>query len=218
MAIFIIVLAGIVTFLSYPQAEDPAITVRNVSISAFYPGMSPERVEDLIAKPIESAMRELADVDVIASTSKTGEVVIKLLLKNSVSDLEQAFAEIRTQADDVKRQLPDGTIGPFVEDELGLTAVATVAIWADGFSLPEIADVAKDVQEAVYTLDGVRKVEMYGQQDEAIYLETLPSQIAELDISTQEVFGSIAQQNIIRSGGSIVAASRTIPIEPSGER
>lgn len=161
-------------------------------------------------------MRELAEVDTIASTSKTGEVVIKLFLKNSVSDLEQAFAEIRTQADDVKRNLPDGTIGPFVQDELGLTAVATVAIWADGFTLPEIANIAKDVQEIVYTLDGVRKVEMYGDQDEAIYLEMLPSQLAELDISTQEVFGSIAQQNIIRSGGSIVAAGRTVLIEPSG--
>ncbi|MEO1309604.1 MAG: efflux RND transporter permease subunit [Pseudomonadota bacterium] len=216
MAVVIIIFAGVATFLNYPQAEDPAITVRTVSVSAFYPGMSPERVEDLISKPIESAMRELADVDIIASTSKTGEVVLKLVLKDSVTDLEQAFSDIRTQADDVRRELPDGVIGPFVEDELGLTAVATVALWADGFSLPEIADVAGEIQETIYTLDGVRKVEIFGEQDEAIYLETLPSQVAELDISTQEVFGAIAQQNIIRSGGSIVAAGRNVIIEPSG--
>ncbi len=216
MAIVIVMLAGVVTFLNYPQAEDPTITVRTVSISAFYPGMSPERVEALIAKPIEAAMRELADVDVIASTSKTGEAVVKLILKNSVVDLDGAFADIRQQAESVQRQLPDGTFGPFVEDELGLTAVATVAIWADGFTLPEIGDVARDIQEIVYTLEGVRKVEIFGQQDEAIYIEQTPAQLAELGVSSQEVFGAISQQNIIRSGGSIVAGGRTVIIEPSG--
>ncbi len=216
MAVALIVVAGVLTFLNYPQAEDPAITVRNVSISAFYPGMSPERVEDLIAKPIETSMRELAEVDIIASTSKTGEVVIKLLLKDGVRDLEQAFSDIRTQADDVQRQLPDGTIGPFVEDELGLTAIATVALWADGFALPEIADVADDVREIIYNLEGVRKVEIVGRQDEAIYLEVSPARLAELGVSSQEVFGAIAQQNVIRSGGSIVVDGRTIIIEPSG--
>ena len=216
MAIVIIMLTGLATFLSYPQAEDPTITVRNVSISAFYPGMSPERVEDLIAKPIETAMRELGDVDVIQSTSKTGEALIKLSLDNTVTDLQSAFDAIRTQAEDVQRQLPDGTIGPFVQDELGLTAVATVAIWADGFTMPEITDVAQDVQETIYTVDGVRKVEIFGQQDEAIYIEFLPAEIAETGLSTQEIFGVISQQNIIRSGGSVVADGRTILIEPSG--
>ncbi|MEL7489829.1 MAG: efflux RND transporter permease subunit [Pseudomonadota bacterium] len=215
-AIVLIIVAGVATFLSYPQAEDPTITVRNASISAFYPGMSPERVEALIAKPIEAAMRELSDVDVIASVSKTGEVVVKLVLKNSVTDLDTAFADIRQQAEDVQRQLPDGTIGPFVQDELGLTAIATVAVWADGFSPTEVGRVARDVQEVIYSLDGVRKVELYGQQEEAIYIEQTPAQIAELDVSTQEVFGAIGQQNIIRSGGSVVAGARTVIIEPSG--
>jgi len=216
MAIVLIMITGVATFLNYPQAEDPTITVRNVSISAFYPGMAPERVEALIAEPIEASMRELADVDVIASVSKTGEAIIKILLKNHVTDLEQSFADIRTQADQVQRELPDGTIGPFVQDELGLTAVATVAVWADGFTLPEVADVAHAVKDAVYTVDGVRKVEVYGEQDEAIYIEFLPATLAELGISTQEVFGAIAQQNVIRSGGSIAADGRTILIEPSG--
>jgi len=216
MAILLIFTAGVAAFLNYPQAEDPSITVRSVKVSAYYPGMAPERVEDLIAKPIENAMRELADIDIVASTSKTGEVVVSLTLDNSVTDLEQAFSDIRDQADGVTRELPDGTIGPFVQDELGLTAIATVAIWADGFSMPEIADVAEDVRELVYTLDGVRKVEVIGSQDEAIYLEFLPSRLAELGISVPEVFGAIAEQNIIRSGGAVTAAGRTILIEPSG--
>ncbi len=216
MAIIIVMLAGIATFLDYPQAEDPTITVRNASVTAFYPGMAPERVEALIATPIEAAMREITDVDIIASISKTGEAVIKLVLKTSVTDLDSAFAEIRQQAENAQRQLPDGTIGPFVEDELGLTAVATVAVWADGFSLSEIADVAEDIQEAVYTLEGVRKVELFGKQDEAIYIEQAPAELAQLGVSSQEVFGAISQQNIIRSGGSIVAGGRTVIIEPSG--
>ncbi len=61
--ILIIVIVGVTTYLSYPSAEDPTITIRNASITASYPGMSPERVEELITKPLEAAMRDIAEID-----------------------------------------------------------------------------------------------------------------------------------------------------------
>ncbi|MGB1027505.1 MAG: efflux RND transporter permease subunit, partial [Rhodospirillaceae bacterium] len=56
LAIFLIIGMGISTFLTHPSAEDPTIVIRNVSITAQYPGMPPERVEELLTDPIESAM------------------------------------------------------------------------------------------------------------------------------------------------------------------
>ncbi|MDD9902051.1 MAG: efflux RND transporter permease subunit [Rhodospirillaceae bacterium] len=212
----LILLTGITAYLSYPSAEDPTIQIRNASVTANFPGMSPERVEELIAKPIDSAMREIAEIKDIESTSKAGGVKLSLELYEWVAELEPVFQKIRNKAEDVKSSLPEGTSGPFVDDEVGLTAVATIALWADGFSLAEMREVARNTRDLLYTLDGVRKIEILGVQDERIYLETTPAKLAELGVSPQAVFGALAQQNIIEPGGEINADGRTILLEPSG--
>ncbi len=112
--------------------------------------------------------------------------------------------------------MPEGTSGPIVNDEEGLTAVATIALWADGFSLAEMRDVARDIRDLLHTLDGVKKVQILGEQQERIYLETTPARLAQLGVSPQEVFGALAQQNIIEPGGEIVADGRKVLLEPSG--
>ena len=215
-AIFLIVAIGVSLFLSYPSAEDPTITIREVTVTASYPGMSPGRVEELIAKPLEAKMREIAEIEDVTSTSRAGRVEVDLSIHDWVDDLEPVFQDIRNKANDVRSELPEGTQGLVVNDEKGLTSVATVALWADGFSMAEMRDVARDARDLLYTLDGVRKVEILGVQDERIYLETTPAKLAELGVSPQEIFGALAQQNIIEPGGEIIADARTVLLEPSG--
>ncbi|MFN3230904.1 MAG: efflux RND transporter permease subunit [Alphaproteobacteria bacterium] len=213
--LFIAILGG-VTFASYPSAEDPTITIRNATVTASYPGMSPERVEELITKPMEAAMREIAAIDEIKSTSKTGSSRVELTIHDSISNLDPVFQDIRNKADDLKAQLPNDTQGPTVYDEEGLTAVATIALWADGFSMAEMRDVARDARDRLYTLDGVRKIDIKGVQEERIYLEMDPGKLVQLGVPLQDVFGALAQQNIIEPGGQIVAGGRAVLLEPSG--
>lgn len=215
-AVLIIVFVGMTTYSSYPSAEDPSITIRSASVTASYPGMSPDRVEELITKPLEASMREIAEIDDIESTSKTGSAKLLLTIHDHVSDLDAVFQDIRNKAEDAKPDLPEGTQGPFVNDEEGLTAVATIALWADGFTLAELREVARDTRDRLYTLHGVRKIEILGVQDERIFIETTPARLAQLGVSPQEIFGALVQQNVIQPGGTIVADGRAILVEPTG--
>lgn len=212
----LIALTGITVYLSYPSAEDPTITIREATVTANYPGMSAERVEDLITKPIENAMREIAEVDEITSTSKTGQTLVDLKIHDSVNDLDAVFQDIRNKAADLELQLPQGTNGPFVNDEVGLTAIATIALWSDGFSMAEMRDVSRDVRDRLYTLDGIKRVQILGTQEERIYLNTNPSEIAQLGVSPQAVVGALIGQNVISPGGEINAGGRSVLLEPSG--
>ena len=63
---------------------------------------------------------------------------------------------------DARPQLPSGTIGPFANDELGLTAVATSALWSEGFSMADMRVVARDLRDRLYEIPAVRKVELHG--------------------------------------------------------
>tara|TARA_R110002110_G_scaffold415612_2_gene651624 strand:- start:86964 stop:90059 length:3096 start_codon:yes stop_codon:yes gene_type:complete len=216
IGILIIILLGATNFVTHPRAEDPSITIREVRINAAFPGMAPERVEELITKPIEAAMREIAEIDDIESTSKTGAAQVKIGILDSVSNLEPVFQSIRNKAADIQSALPDGTSQLVVSDEEGLTAIASIALWSDGFSMAEMRDVSRDVRDRLYTLDGVRRIDIFGVQNERVYLETSPAKLSQLGVSPQAIFGALAEQNIIEPGGEIVADGRTLLLEPSG--
>ncbi len=216
IAILGIIVIGLSTYLNYPSAEDPTIQIRTASVTANFPGMPADQIEELIAVPLENAMREIAEIDQIETTAKLGSVKLTLDIRQDVDDLTPVFQDIRNQVSDTQRDLPEGTVGPFVSDDEGLTAIATVALWADGFSMAEMRDVANDAREVLYTLDGVRRIDVLGVQEERVYLEVNPARLAELGVSPQDIFGSLASQNIIEPGGQINAGGRTVVIEPTG--
>ena len=216
IAVALIVALGITTFIAYPSAEDPTIRIRSASLTAYFPGMPAERIEDLLAVPLEATMREIAEIDEITSTSKTGAVRVSLQIHDRVDDLKAVFQAIRNKVADIKGELPQGTLGPVVQDEEGLTSIATIALWADGFSLAEMRDVAHDARDHLHTLDGVRRVDLLGVQEERIYLEFAPARLAELGVSPREIFSALGRQNIILSGGEVVAGGRSVILESSG--
>jgi multidrug efflux pump subunit AcrB len=178
--------------------------------------MSPERVEDLITRKLEEKIREIGEVEDIESDSKTGISIVHVIVHDEFVDLEPIWQDLRNKMSDIRSELPEGTRGPFVDDEFGLTAVATVALWSDGFSLAEMRDVARDLRDRLYSVSGVRKVELYGVVEEQVYLEVSGIRLSELGISPAVIVDSLRRQNVILPGGEFEVDGQNIVIEPSG--
>lgn len=210
------VVAGILTYTHYPRKEDPTVVVREAIVTASYPGMSPARVEQLITQPIEEKIREIPEVDEIRSDSKAGVSIIHVKLADEYFELAPIWQQLRNKMQEMRSKLPEGTNGPAVNDEVGLTAVATIALWSEGFDLAEMRNEADWVREQLYLLDGVKKVELYGAQDERVYLEVSNAKLAQYGISPAVVVSALKSQNIILPGGRVDAGGRIILIEPSG--
>ena len=210
-------IAGLVSYQTYPKQEDPSIQIRDALVWAYFPGMPPQRVEDLITRKLEEQIRLLGAVDYIKSDSKRGISLMHVVPRDEVPDLKKVWRDLRDKLVDVAPSLPEGTIGPFINDEFGLTAIATVALWADGFSLAETRIVARDLRNQLYGLKGVRRVELYGVQDQRVFLELSNAKLAAFGISPGVVIGTLQQQNIILPGGQIDVKGQNIVIEPSGD-
>jgi len=217
LSIILATLIGLSTYLSYPSSEDPSIVIRNAVVSAQYPGMAAERIENLITEPLENALRSIAEIDEIKSTSRIGSTRIDVSIHDWVEDLDPVFQDIRNKVDDAKSELPADTYPPSVNDDYGLTAIATVALWSDGFSLAEMRVVARDLRKKLYTLDGVKRIEFYGIQDERIYLEMDPGKLSNLGISPREIFAELVHQNVIKPSGTIHVNGKALVLEPSGD-
>jgi multidrug efflux pump subunit AcrB len=206
MSIFLIIVGGIYAFMALPKLEDPFITIREALVVAKYPGMPVEQVERLITRPIEEKIRSMGEIDKIKdSTSKVGVSLIHVTIKDEVpsEQLPATWKLLRNRMDDVKPELPDGTIGPRVDDTFGDTSVATIALWADGFTMAEMNETARQIRERLNMLKGIMKVDLTGVQDERIYLEVSSPKIAQLGIDTGDIGKSLRDQNILLPGGRI---------------
>jgi multidrug efflux pump subunit AcrB len=210
------VLFGLKQFFNFPRQEDPPITIREIVVHAFFPGMEPMDVEQLITRKLEAQIRTLPEMEDIWSDSKTGIAVIHADTRDEYDDLDLIWQKIRNKMADIKPELPQGTIGPFINDEFGLTAVATVALWSEGFSMAEMRPVARDIRDRLYELDGIRKVELWGVQEEQVFLKFSTTKLSQYGISIGEIVNRLVQTNVVLPGGKIDAAGQDIIVEPSG--
>ncbi len=215
--ILLIVLGGVWSFLDFPRQEDPPIVIREAVVTAFFPGMPPSDMEQLITRHIEAEIRTMPEIDEITSDTKTGVVVIHAETRDEYNDLQEIWKRLRNRMDDLSRSLPPGTVGPFVNDEFGLTAIATVALWADGFSLEEMRQVAQDVRDRLYVLDGIRKVELYGVQDEEVTLKFSNAKLAQVGVSTADLVNSLSAQNVVLPGGRLDVAGQEVIMRATGQ-
>jgi multidrug efflux pump subunit AcrB len=219
MTIVLVIVGGVYAFMGLPKLEDPLITIREAVVVAKYPGMPVEQVERLITRPIEEEIRSMGEVDEIKdSTSKVGESLIHVTIKDEVpsEQLPATWKLLRNRMDDVKRELPEGTIGPMVNDMFGDTSVATIALWSDGFSMAEMHETARQIRERLNLMKGIQKVDFTGVQDERIYLEVSNAKIAQLGIDIAVIGQSLREQNILLPGGRIDVDDVEIIVETQG--
>ncbi|MCG7985401.1 MAG: efflux RND transporter permease subunit [Candidatus Thiodiazotropha lotti] len=211
-----IALAGIFLFQDYPKQEDPSIRIREAVVTALYPGMSPQRIEDLVTRKLEEKIREIPEIKDIISESKSGVATIHVVARDEVSELDPVWQKLRNRMDDIRQELPDGTQGPFVNDEFGLTAVSTIALLSDGFSLAEMREAARDMRDQLYSLKGVKRIELFGVQEERIFVELSNAKLAKFGITPEAIGNTLSQQNTLLPGGDLTLSGRSFVIEPSG--
>ncbi|WP_114287892.1 efflux RND transporter permease subunit [Candidatus Halocynthiibacter alkanivorans] len=219
LVMIVILLLGIMTYFSLPKRENPAITIRSAIVTAQFPGMAPERVEDLLAIPLERAAREIGEVDDISTLVTVGQAQLTIALSESLPGeaLDSVFQDLRTKMEEAASDLPDGAYGPFVNTNYGDVSVATIAVTGEGFSYRELSDAAEDLRTGLYKISGVTKVLLSGEQEERIWLEIDSRRLASVGVQIQKVIGDLQAQNVILPAGQIDASGVNIVLEANGD-
>ncbi len=211
-----IILIGLIQFFDFPRQEDPPIVIREVVVTAFFPGMEPADMEDLVTRRLEAELRSLPELDDIWSDSRQGVAIIHAETRDEFDDLDLIWQKVRNRMLDVKPHLPSGTIGPFVNDEFGLTAVASIALTAEGFSMGEMRVVARDVRDRLYELPGIRKVQLHGVHEEQVFLQFSATRLAQFGITANEIVNTLIEQNVVLPGGQVDAAEQNVIVNTTG--
>ncbi|MFQ5935912.1 MAG: efflux RND transporter permease subunit [Acidiferrobacterales bacterium] len=216
VALVCVFVAGIISYIGLPRAEDPGFVVRAAQVTTRFPGASPERVEQLISDKLEKVIQEIPQLDYVKSQSKDGVSVITVNIHDRYKKMRPIWDDLRRKVEKVQPDLPDGSSVPFVNDEFGDVFGTIVMITGEGFSYAELKDVADEVRDELLRIDEVAKVEIYGAQEERVFVEYNNARLAELGLSPILLKDSLETRNIIIPGGSVTTGIERIMLEPSG--
>ncbi|WP_440905207.1 efflux RND transporter permease subunit [Catenovulum sp. SX2] len=216
LVLCLLIVYGLVSYFALPAREDPEITIREAVVTTQFPGMSSNRVEELITKKLEESIRQIAQVERIRSTSSTGISIIHVEIADKYFELENIWQDLRNKVNQVQHKLPQGTSPSVVNDDFGDVAILTLALTADGFSLADKKEMAEHIRDTLYAVEGTKKIEILGIQPQRIFIEVTNAKLAQFGVSPDYLASQLQAQNIIQPGGTIDTGLRSITIEPSG--
>ncbi len=220
LAIAMITVAGLSALYTLPRQEDPTLTNRIALILAPFPGASPERVESLVTRPLEDALREVANIKLMESTSRAGIATISLELADHLRDTRKTLSDIRATLDDTLPELPKGLPRPLLDDKrFGAYTMLIALRWTEGNAANRaiLNRYGKALQDALRSVPNTSMVELWGAQKEEIYVQVDPHALNDAGLSVQQLAQQIQQADTKLAAGAIRSQSQNLLIELQGE-
>ena len=214
----VLLVVGFTAFFQLGQDEDPPFTFRAMVVRAYWPGATAEQVAEQVTDRMERTLQEVPYGDKISSYSKPGESLIVFQLKDNSppGKVPELWYTVRKKIGDMRYTLPQGVQGPFFNDDFGDVYGVIYALRAPGFSYAELKTMADDARQQLLRVPDVAKVDLFGVQDEKVYIE-LSQRAAQLGLDLNQVLGQLNQQNAVAAAGRVQTGSEAIELRVQGQ-
>ncbi|WP_431025268.1 efflux RND transporter permease subunit [Halomonas sp. H5] len=217
LATLLAMLLGVYSYFTLPAREDPEILVREAVITTEFPGLPAEQVEENITKALEESVRTIGEIKELRSTSLRGRSIIHVQIQDRYFDLEQIWDEVRHKVATARPRLPEGTRDPVINTDFGDVAVITVALTAPDYPQADQQEIAEHVRALLYGVEGTKKVELLGIQEQRIFIDIAEARLAELGLTPRDLAAQIQRRNIFPPGGVMEVDEQRLALEVSGE-
>ncbi|QDU31761.1 Swarming motility protein SwrC [Anatilimnocola aggregata] len=219
MAMALIVIGGFVAYNRMGRLEDPEFTIKEALIITPYPGASAEEVAKEVTTPIESACQQLGQLDRVESESSRGRSVVSVVIKDQYDkhSIPQVWDELRRKIADAQPQLPPSVRGNSrVVDDFGDVYGIFLAVTGEGYSYPELRRYTEFLRRELQAVSDVKKVELFGEQQELVFLEISRHRLARLGINEDQIYRQLQARNVAADGGRVRIGDEHIALDPKG--
>lgn len=216
--IIAILIGGIWSYFHLGRSEDPNFTIRQMVVTAAWPGASAEEITEQVTDPLEKKLQDTRGLDYLKSFTHDGKTIIYVNLKDSVpaDEVETRWHDVRNMVTDVWGDMPAGVVGPVINDRFDDVYGSIYAVTGDGFSYEEKRAYAEALRQRMLRIEDVQKVELLGVQEQAIYVEMDQNKLASFGMSPTDVFQLIRQQGLMTPSGMIHTDARNVAIRVTG--
>lgn len=193
---FVVVLAlGALAYLTMPREQDPEINFNWVMVTAVLPGASAEDVEKRVTKPLEDAIKGVADVRFVMSSSR--ENVVSILVRFHDIDERSFDKRINDLRRDIqnkaKSELPPEAKDPRVLEITTSNGFPTAMVLVTGQAADEILrNRARLTRDAIERMTGVDQVFATGLRDPELQIEFDPVALANRGLTANDAADNVA--------------------------
>ena len=215
----LMVVLGIWSYFHLPRLEDPEFTIKDALIITPYPGASAQEVEKEVSDVIELAAQQLEQLERVVSRSERGRSTVTVTIRDQYdrNSLPQVWDELRRKVGDARRHLPPGAGPSLVLDDFGDVFGIFFALTGPDFSDAQLYDTAKLLRRELLLVPDVKKIEIFGHQQEVIYIELARDRMAQLGIRPETIFAALREQNLVVPSGALDVGPLALTINPTGE-
>ena len=191
----LIILGGVMAYFSLVKESLPDLSIPQATIVTTYPGADPATVEVEVTEEIEKEIQSLRGLKQVTSASFDSASIIAVEFEAS-ADLTESMQLLRSRVSDAEGELPDAAETPGITQvSVDDRPIMTVALYGD-VGAAVISRTAKDLEDRLEQVRGVKEVDIGGLRDEVVQIQLLPDRILALGILPTQVRTAVTQANI----------------------
>jgi multidrug efflux pump subunit AcrB len=216
VVVFCLVALGVSAFLAVPRLEDPALKIPSFSVVAIYPGANATDIEQLVARPLEDAFKELDEIDKIRTTVKDGFAFIGVDFVYG-TDPDKKYDDLLRQVNVERGRLPSGLTSIDVRKIQTINvAMMQVALVSPDASYGRLQDLAEQLRKRFESVPGVRQARKHAYPEKQVRVSLDLDRVAQLRLPLDRIIGAIQGSNATIPGGAIELEGRRFNLKTSG--
>ncbi|WP_416311526.1 efflux RND transporter permease subunit [Pseudomonas sp. W03] len=217
--LLVVAIAGLFSFTKLGQLEDPSFSVPSMTAGVAWPGATAQQIQDEVLNRMEKKFEQIDHFEKVVTFARQGYGGMTLTVRGGTSkaDQREAWYQARKKLNDLRLELPEGVIGPVVNDEYGDVYGLMYAVKGDGFDQGDLADAAEDIKRSLLKVPMVKKVDVIGKQAKRIHVEFSHARLAALGVTPQVIADSLRSQNAMLPAGQIDTGGDRVVVRVSGQ-
>ncbi|MFP4353747.1 MAG: efflux RND transporter permease subunit [Phycisphaerae bacterium] len=197
-----IILAGVVSYVTLPRESAPDVKIPNILITTIHDGVSPVDIESTITAEIETELSGLKGVKEITSTSRESVSTINVEFMPDI-EIEEALQRVKDKVDLAKADLPIEAEEPVVKEiNIAEFPIMMVNIHGDVLAV-QLKEIADRLEDEVEKIPGVLGVDVLGTLEREIRVEIQPERVARFGLTLPELLALIPSENVNQSAGGL---------------
>ncbi len=206
-------LLGLFAVLVTPREEEPQINVTMANVLIPFPGASSADVQNMVARPAEQVLGQIAGIEHTYSVARPGVAVMTVQFKVGVPHSEalvRLYDVLNANQDWLPRNL--GALTPIVKPK-GIDDVPVVAVtlWSkDAHGAMDLETVAHSMEADIKSVPGVREVQTIGGPGRSIQVELIPSRMRERGVDALTLHQTLVAANYGMPAGAVVDQRKKI--------
>ncbi|WP_425256764.1 efflux RND transporter permease subunit [Rubrivivax sp. RP6-9] len=200
-------LLGAFAVLVTPREEEPQINVTMANVIVAFPGASSADVQNMVARPAEQVLGQIAGIEHTYSVSRPGVAVLTVQFQVGVARTE-ALVRLYDVLNANQDWLPQGlgTLPPIVKPK-GIDDVPVLALtlWSrDDRSASELQAVAHAMEAELKRVPGAREVRTIGGPGRVVQVTLQPERLRERGVDLLRLQQTLAAANQGMPAGSVI--------------